>query len=158
MLNKYLFEIVLMFWNMYKGLKKALIPKPIIKVEKRRQILMSEESKFLPKVLDDLLNKQYKASEYHICNSIEDESEAYKFYNSAISHLESKLGFATYKGLGGGHPDCEAVCPSQIEINDFKSAIKMAWWKINNDLFYVLLTSHDADTLLCLRVIYSNEI
>ena len=153
MFNKICSEIILSFWSAFRSLKIAFFGKFKLKKYVPKPHLMSEESKTITEVLDGILNKQ-RQSLYQTCNWYEDDSVPYAFYNLAVSHLEAKLGVSIYKGKGGGNVYCKATRPSQIGYHDYSHSLEMAWWEMNDDIFYVLLTGHDADSLLCFKAHY----
>jgi|GEM_PF-2336332 len=151
-MNKIFFEILSFIWLFFFRLKRSFIT-PKAKEIQSKSLLVSEACNIVTKVLDDVLTKQSDPLR-HICNPREDESVVYDLYNLAVSYLEKKFGVATYKGIGGGSTFCTVARPNQIDPHDYSHSIQMAWWVINDDFFYILLTGHDADTLLCFTAHY----
>ena len=107
----------------------------------------------IPDTLDRILSGEGESS-YEICGWHEDDSEVLDLYASAIRHIEAKLGAPNYTGKGGAYSRGNEGSNPGVFVSEYSHSLEITWWRSHEFIFVVLVSGHDANTLLCFSAEY----
>jgi hypothetical protein len=79
------------------------------------------------------------------------EKEILGKFKNLVGQISAQWGEADYSGRGpGGGIEIPALRGKLIE---YSAILEVSFWKRENTIFAVMVTGHDANTLLCLTLI-----
>lgn len=102
--------------------------------------------------LDRILSGQGE-TRYETCGWYEEDEEIFDLFAAAIRHVEQKLGAPGYSGKGGACSSDNGSDPG-VFVSGYSHSLEIAWWRVDGGVFVILLSGHDANTLLCVGAEY----
>ena len=72
-------------------------------------------------------------------------------YHQAVDLLRSAWGEPVYEGIGP-RAGYQGSGPGAIRCMTYSHALRFAWWQTESSAAAILLTGHDADTLLLMEI------